>query len=193
MKSLPVMHTTGSLRPSARPEASLNERPGASAPVPAIGASRFVDLGRWLGRVVGRLEPGGYQGGIDVEVGVTAKPVLAQPVLSARAQHAETVSDASAQVDRRRVGLVASRTGHLADPGANRNGLRDDLVVEDEIIGVALERQAGEQRAAESAQAGVIFRQFLLQEDVLNEGEEAVSDILVAGHAAGDGVLGEDA
>jgi hypothetical protein len=56
-----------------------------------------------------------------------------------------------------------------------------------------LERQAGQQRAAESAQAGVIFRQLLLQEDVLDDGEEAVSDILVAGHAARDRVLSEDA
>src|ERR1019366_1546992 len=105
------------------------------SPMRAVGTSRFPDLGGRLGRGAGRRDLGRGQEGIDVEVGVLAKPVLAQPVLPARLQHAETVLDAAAQVDRRRLGLVAGRARHLADPGARRNGLRDDLVVEAEIIG----------------------------------------------------------
>jgi hypothetical protein len=108
-------------------------------------------------------------------------------------QHAETVADAALQVDRRRVGRIAGRARHFADPRSHRDGLGDDLVVEDEIVGVALDRQAGEQPAAEGAQAGVVFRQFLAERNVLYEREEPVRDVLVAGHAASDGVLRQDA
>src|SRR5580692_3415956 len=72
-------------------------------------------------RCAGRLQPGEDEGGIEVEVRVAADAVPAQPVLPAHAQHAEPVLDAAAQVDRRRVGLVAGRAGHLADPGSHRD------------------------------------------------------------------------
>jgi hypothetical protein len=77
MTSLPAMHGIRSLRSSAWAGASLSERPGTSASVLAVGASRFPDLGGRLCRIVGCLGLGEHQGGIDVEVGVTAKPVLA--------------------------------------------------------------------------------------------------------------------
>src|SRR5262249_43661213 len=129
----------------------------AVSSVLAAGTSRPSGLGRRLGHGGGGLESGVHRGGLEVEGSETADPVVVQPVLPAGAKPAEAVSDAPAQVDRRRFGLVASRAGHLADSGTRGNGLGDDLVVEDEIIGVAFERQARHQRAAERPQAGVIF------------------------------------
>jgi hypothetical protein len=95
MTSLPGYVRIRSLRPSALTVASLRGRLPRQPGVLAVGVSRFPDLGR------GGIDfPDLGRGGIDVEVGVLAKPVLAQPVLSACAEHAETVSDAPAQVDR---------------------------------------------------------------------------------------------
>ena len=120
-----------------------------------------------------------------------AKPALAQPVLDGRLQHAHAVPDAPPQVYRRRVGLVTGRAGQLTDAGTRRQGLDEDLVVEDEVIRVALERDGGEQAAAERAQAGMVLGQLLAEHDVLGQGEEPVGDVLVAGHSAGDRALGK--
>src|SRR6266700_8401497 len=64
-----------------------------------VGTSRPSGLGRRFGRGGGRLEPGTHRVGLEIEIGVTANPVLVQPVLSAGAEHAEAVPDAPAQVD----------------------------------------------------------------------------------------------
>jgi hypothetical protein len=130
---------------------------------------------------------------LEVKVSVVPEPVPVQPVVHARAQHAETVADAALQVDRRRVGRIACRARHFADPRSGGDGLDDDLVVEDEIVRVALDRQAGEQPAAEGPQAGVVLGQFLAKGDVLYEREESVRDVLVPGHTASDGVLRQNA
>jgi len=116
-----------------------------------------------------------------------------EPVVHACVQHAETIADAALQVDRRRVGRIAGRARNLADPCSRGDGLGDDLIVEDEIVGVALDRQASEQPAAEGAQAGVVLGQFLAKRNVLYKREEPVRDVFVAGHAASDGVLRQDA
>jgi hypothetical protein len=42
-----------------------------------------------LAAVAADSEPGAHRGGLEIEIGVTANPVLVQPVLSAGAEHAE--------------------------------------------------------------------------------------------------------
>jgi hypothetical protein len=130
---------------------------------------------------------------LEVKISAAPEPVPVQPVVHARVQHAETVADAALQVDRRRVGRIAGRARHFADPRSSGDGLDDDLVIEDEIVGVALDRQAGQQPAAEGAQAGMVFGQFRAKRDILYEREESVRNVLIPGHAASDGVLRQDA
>ena len=47
------------------------------------------------------------------------------------------------------------------------DGLGDDLVVEDEVVRVPLERQSLQQVSAVGAQARVVLRQLLAQHQVL--------------------------
>src|SRR5262249_41320787 len=144
----PVVPAVRSVR-RAFTTASFSRCPHTPATTLAVGVSRVPDLRCRVGGSGSRLQPRLYRARLQVEEGVTAEPVLVELVLPAGAQHAEAVLDTPAQVDRRRVSLVPGRAGYLADPGADGDGLGDDLIVEDEVIGVALERQGGEQRAAE--------------------------------------------
>ena len=153
----------------------------------------LADLGLPVLYGAGRRQLNEHLPRLEVKISRAPEPVPVEPVVHARVQHAETVADAALQVDRRRVGRIAGRARHFADPRSSGDGLDDDLVVEDEIVGVALDRQASEQPAAEGAQAGVVFGQFLAKRNILYEREKPVRDVLVPGHAASDGVLRQNA
>src|SRR6202035_4010544 len=101
------------------------------------------------------LDPGGHRPAVvrltgrhvlraEVQVLAVSQAALVEPVVRAGPQYADAVLDAAPQVDRRRFVHVPGRAGQLADPGAGGDGLGDDLVVEHEVIGVALDRQPGE-------------------------------------------------
>src|ERR1017187_937550 len=116
-----------------------------------FGGDLLLSPGRLCGwaLAVDPRRPAEHIRGVEVEIGAAAHAVRMHPVVRARPQHAEAVADAAPQVDRRRVRLVTGGAGYLADPGARGDRLGDDLVVEDEVVGIAFDRQAGQQLAAE--------------------------------------------
>ena len=116
----------------------------------------------------------------------------AEPVVHAGVQHAQPVADAAPQVDRRRVGSITGRARELADPRSRPDRLSNDLVIEHEIIGIALDRQPAQQRAAERPQPGMILRQLLAECQVFHERQKPVRHILIPGHPPGDGILRQD-
>src|SRR6266404_4293500 len=73
---------------------------------------------------------------------------------------AKTVSNAAPEANRGRFGKVARRATDFGNGVAKPKNLRKHLVIKDEVIGVGVERQAFEERARNSAVAGVIFRKL---------------------------------
>src|SRR4051812_46338589 len=79
---------------------------------------------------------------------ITMHAPLGQPELDCSSYYAQAVNGTAPEVDRRCFGEIFRRTGNLADPRAQHHRLRKDLVIEQEIFGIALERQRAEKLAA---------------------------------------------
>ena len=105
-----------------------------------------------------------------------------------QAQNAQAVTDRAAKANRARLGKVTMRHGDFFDARAEPDRLRDDFLVEDEIVRVQEERRGFQETAAESAEAGVIFGKVKTEDLVLAPGKEAIRDPFVERHPAGDRV-----
>ena len=66
-------------------------------------------------------------------------------------EHFESVAHAAAEVDGRSFLKIFGRTGNFADPEAEVNALGEHLIVENEIVAVLPQWQAGKYIAAEGA------------------------------------------
>jgi hypothetical protein len=84
---------------------------------------------------------------------------------------------------------VVGGDGDFGDAEAGEVELDDDVGVEVEVVGVALEGDAFEGWDGVEAVAAVEFAQLGAEHDVLVAGEDLVADPFVEGHAAGEGVL----
>src|SRR5207253_11174297 len=100
------------------------------------------------------------------------------------AEYAEAVFHAAAEVDRRAFGKVTRRAGDLADVKAEPDGLRQHLVVEDEVVRVLLQRKRLQEPAREGAVAGVVLGELVPEEQVFAGGEKPVGDVLPERHSA---------
>src|SRR5687768_8842487 len=72
-------------------------------------------------------------------------------------QNPQPVADRPAEANRARLGKVAMRHRDFLDARAEPDRLRDDFLVEDEIVRVQKERRGFQETAAKGAKAGVIF------------------------------------
>src|SRR5207302_1960390 len=99
-------------------------------------------------------------------------------ILQCGGEDAEAVLHAAAEIDRRRLGEVARRAGDLADLESEPDRLRQHLVVEDEVVGVLLQRKRLEEPAGEGAIARVVLGQLVADQQVLEERQQATCKIL---------------
>src|SRR5664279_3187901 len=104
--------------------------------------------------------------------------------LESRAHYAQTVGDATAKIDGRRLFKILGWTRHFADAKSEVYTLREHLVVEHKVRRIFQQRQLGQDFAAERPIAGVILRELYAQKQVLEGCQKAVGDVLVQRHAA---------
>ena len=138
-------------------------------------------------------EPGEYApvgaAGVDLElVGLArerqlarAQPHAVEPVLR---RVDEDIPGVPQPVDVTDLVAVIGGDGDLADPLRSLVELHDDLAVEVEPVGVALERDVAQGGDAVGAVAGMPFAEVGADHRVLNRREDPVPDVLVQGHAA---------
>src|SRR5262249_36962526 len=111
-------------------------------------------------------------------------PEAMQPERERGPEHAEPVAHRAAEVDRRRLREVARGARDLADAEAAVDREREHLVVEDEVVRGAEQRERREDLARERAVARVVLGELVAEEEVLDEREEAVRDVLPERHPA---------
>ena len=109
------------------------------------------------------------------------------------AEDAHAVFGGAGEVDGGGFFEVFGGAGDFAYFEAGHEDLGDHLVVKDEVVGVVGEVYGADDVCGEGAVAGVVFGEFLAEEDVFEEGEAAVEDVFVHGHAAAEGAAAEDA
>src|SRR5213593_989387 len=114
-----------------------------------------------------------------------SQPQAVEHVAADDAQRREAIDDAAPEADRAGLLEVTGRDGDLADPIAHTRGhhLRDQLLVEHEVVAVAVIGDRLEEAAAVGAQAGVEFGQAETEREILDAREESVADVLPPGHA----------
>src|SRR5579863_9510751 len=106
-----------------------------------------------------------------------------QRELQRGAEHAESVGDAAAKIDRRSLFEILRRTGHFPDAKAEMHALCEHLIVEDKIVGILEQGQLHQDLAAESAIASVIFGELHPQKQILEGGQQTVGNVFVKWHA----------
>ena len=113
------------------------------------------------------------------------------------AEHPEDlhpVDDAVFEADARCLGEVSHRHGGIAEIEAVVGGLREQLGVESEVLGVALEVDRLEHLATVGTESRVAFSQILPEHHVHDQGEAPVHQVLVERHPALQGLAaGADA
>ena len=107
-----------------------------------------------------------------------------QEIADGDLQDAQPVDGAVLDVDGGGLLEIFRRAGDLGDLVALVADLGDNLVVEDEIIRQHVEVDAPQHLARIGPIAGMVFRQLVAHQQVLEEGEAAVGDILVDRHAS---------
>jgi hypothetical protein len=113
-----------------------------------------------------------------------AEAPLGQAELERGAQHAQPVDGAAAEIDGGGFREITGGTGDLAYPRAHQHGLRHYLVIEYEIVGIALQRHGLQQLPAVGPKAGVILGELGAHEQVLHQRQETIGDVLIDRHAA---------
>src|SRR3989442_172503 len=110
------------------------------------------------------------------------EPARVEDVAREQDEDGEHVRDRRPEARRRRLGKIARRDRDLGVPEARGHDLRDDLLVEDEAVGVQDEVHALEHLAAKRAVSGVELREPEAERPVLERREEAVRDVLPPRH-----------
>jgi len=118
---------------------------------------------------------------------------LLHPEKERRLQNPETIDGTAPEIDRRGVREILGGTAQFPDVVAEPGDLGEHLVVEDEVVGVLFLGEIFQYFAGKGPVAGLVLREFLAQEDILDLGEEPVGDKLVERHAAFQGAGAEDA
>ena len=106
-----------------------------------------------------------------------------QAVAQGVKHHPPTVGHAPAKIDGGGLGEIAGRTAHFPKFMALMGNLEDDLVVENEIIGISVVINPPQHIGTESPVAGVVFRQFQAHQEVLKGGKHTIKNVFVARHA----------
>src|SRR5262249_55402651 len=88
------------------------------------------------------------------------------------------------EIDTTRLLEVAYRHRHVAQAEPEPHRLYQELSVEDEVVGVLLEGNALQHRAAIDAEAAVEIAKVLTQGEVLDRRQEAVGKVLPRRHPA---------
>jgi peptidoglycan/LPS O-acetylase OafA/YrhL len=114
---------------------------------------------------------------------------LVQPVAAQNGQRAKAVRDAGDERDAGSLEEVAGGNGQLDHAGVAGHDLGEDLLVENEAVAVAVERNGAQEVDGEGAVAGVVLGEAPPEAAVLEPGEEAVADPLPARHPPGDGLV----
>ena len=96
-----------------------------------------------------------------------------------RGEASEAVNNAAPEIDRRALGGVRRWAADLADRVAEPDDLRQHLIVEHKIIGIGIERQLHQQGRGKRPIAGVVFREFHVDQRVLRRGQPTVEKIFV--------------
>src|SRR5271166_2180946 len=141
-----------------------------------LGRGRHSTLVVWLGARLQGLS-------LFAENGVAGDSGALERKLKRGLQNFETVSNAAPEIYGGGFREIFCRAGNFADAEAEVHALGEHLVVENEIVAVFAQRQAGQHLAAEGAVAGVILREFDAQEQIFERGQQAVGDVLVKRHA----------
>ena len=103
------------------------------------------------------------------------------------AENAEPILHAALEVDRRSFLEVFRGTGYFTNPEAKHDGLRDHLVVEDEIVRILQQWKCFKKLSRKGPEAGVILGQLHAQKQVLKRSEKTVGNVFVTRHSALDG------
>src|SRR5208282_4573748 len=143
--------------------------------------------------LVVRLRSGLKSFSIFAEYGVADNAGALEGELQSGCEHSEAILHAAAEIDGGGLLEILGGAGNFADAEAEIDALGEHLVVEDEIVAILPQGQAGEYFAAESAITGVILRQLDVQEQVLKSGEQAVGDVFIKRHATAQRRAPEDA
>src|ERR1017187_2077386 len=98
--------------------------------------------------------------------------------LESRAHYAQSVGDATAEVDGGRLFKILCWTRYFADAKSEVYTLRQHLVVEHKVRRIFQQRQLGQDFAAERPIAGVIFGELYAQEQVLEGRQKTIGDVL---------------
>lgn len=106
--------------------------------------------------------------------------------------HPKAVLDASGQVDRRRFLKIFSRAGHFGNLETGINNLGEHFIVENEIIRIGFKGNGAKHLATESPVARMVFREFIIDQYILEQREEAVCPIFVDRHASAQGAFSQD-
>src|SRR5947209_1680301 len=107
-----------------------------------------------------------------------------QPKPSNQTERAEPVLQAVLEIDTAGAGEIANRDGNVAEPEAEVDRLDQKLGVENEVVGVALKRNALEDGAAINTEATVKIAQILTQREILHSSQKPVAEVLVQRHPA---------
>src|SRR5262249_4797613 len=118
-------------------------------------------------------------GVVDSEAG-QAHPL--KPEFQRGYKHAQPVLHAAWKVDRRGFGKVLGGAGDFADSIAEIDGLSQDLVVKQEIVGILFERKLFQDSPREGAISRVILRQLVVEQEILYQRKESVRNVLVQRH-----------
>jgi hypothetical protein len=101
------------------------------------------------------------------------------------AHRLDGVAGGGAERDAARLGEVARRHRHVAQPQPEVDRLHQELRVEDEVVAVGLEGHRLEHAPAVGAKAAVPVAEVLAGEQVLDQRQPAVGQVLDPRHAAG--------
>ena len=82
-------------------------------------------------------------------------------------QHTQSVFHASAEIDAGRFFKVLGRAGNFSDIEPGIHDLRKHFIIKYEIVGIPVELNTFQHGAAECAVTGVVFRQFVVDQQVL--------------------------
>ena len=97
------------------------------------------------------------------------------------------VSATTFEIDARGFLEITHGHGHIAETKTEVNGLDQELRIEDEVVGISLERHRFEHLTAIDSEARVKIAEVLAQGEVLEACQSTVGDILPRRHAASQG------
>src|SRR5438105_3499599 len=106
------------------------------------------------------------------EDGAAVVSQTSESVGDARLQHAQAIDHAAAEIDRRGFREISCRARDFADSESTIDRLRQHLIVEYEVVRISVQRKGLDHLPGEPAIARMIFRQFLAEQEVLQQSQK---------------------